>query len=141
MATANDLRRMALALEGTTEAPHFDRTAFKVARIYVTLSADGKTANFKFTPDEQDFKCMMLPEAFSRIPNAWGQQGWTAARLTGLSRADLEAALDMAWRHALPRKPGRSARDPQHIAPHGTSSQGRGTRRQGVARNSTRRSS
>jgi YjbR protein len=141
MATANDLRRMALALEGTTEAPHFDRTAFKVARIYVTLSADGKTANFKLTPDEQDFKCMMLPEAFSRIPNAWGQQGWTAARLTGLSRADLEAALDMAWRHALPRKPGRSARDPQHIAPHGTSSQGRGTRRQGVARNSTRRSS
>ena len=95
MATANDLRRMALALEGTTEAPHFDRTAFKVARIYVTLSADGKTANFKFTPDEQDFKCMMLPEAFSRIPNAWGQQGWTAARLTGLSRADLEAAAKL----------------------------------------------
>ncbi len=140
MATANDLRRMALALEGTTEAPHFDRTAFKVARIYVTLSADGKTANFKLTPDEQDFKCMMLPEAFSRIPNAWGQQGWTAARLTGLSRADLEAALDMAWRHALPRKPGRSARDPQH-ARDDTSSQGRRTRRQGVARNSTRRSS
>ena len=131
---------MALALEGTTEAPHFDRAAFKVARIYVTLSADGKTANFKFTPDEQDFKCMMLPEAFSRIPNAWGQQGWTAARLTGLSRADLEAALDMAWRHALPRTPGRSARDPKR-ARDGTSPPGRRTRRQGVARNSTRRSS
>ena len=36
MATAKDLRRMALALEGTTEAPHFDRAAFKVACIYVT---------------------------------------------------------------------------------------------------------
>jgi hypothetical protein len=50
MATGKDLRRLALALEGTTEAPHFDRLAFKVARIYVTLDADGRTANFKFTP-------------------------------------------------------------------------------------------
>jgi hypothetical protein len=52
MATGKDLRRFALSLQGTTEAPHFDRTAFKVARIYVTLAADGRTGNFKFTPDE-----------------------------------------------------------------------------------------
>jgi hypothetical protein len=52
MATARELRRMALASEGTTEAPHFDRAALKVHRIYVTLAADGKTANFNFTPDE-----------------------------------------------------------------------------------------
>jgi hypothetical protein len=38
MAKAADLRRIALALAGTVEAPHFDRAAFKVARIYVTLS-------------------------------------------------------------------------------------------------------
>ena len=52
MATARDLRGIALALEGTSEAPHFDRAAFKVKRIYVTLAADGRSANFKFTPDE-----------------------------------------------------------------------------------------
>ena len=74
MATAKDLRRMALALDGTTEAPHFDRAAFKVARIYVTLAPDGLTANFKFTPDEQEFKCMMAPEAFAPVPNAWGRK-------------------------------------------------------------------
>jgi hypothetical protein len=55
MASGKDLRRIALSLEGTSEAPHFDRAAFKVARIYVTLAADGKTANFKFSPDEQEF--------------------------------------------------------------------------------------
>jgi hypothetical protein len=37
MATAKDFRRIALSLPGTTEAPQFDRTAFKVARIYATL--------------------------------------------------------------------------------------------------------
>ena len=104
MATANDLRRLALALEGTTEAPHFDRAAFKVARIYVTLAADGKTANLKFTPNEQEFKCMIAPEAFAAIPNGWGRQGWTTATLSKLKAAELKAALEMAYQHALPVK-------------------------------------
>ena len=102
MATGRDLRRLALSLEGTVEAPHFDRAAFKVARIYVTLAADGHTANFKFTPDEQEFKCLLLPEAFQPVPNAWGRQGWTTATLARLGMADLQAALELAWRHALP---------------------------------------
>ena len=52
MANGKDLRRIALSLEGTTEAPHFDRAAFKVARIYATLAAGGRTANLKLSPDE-----------------------------------------------------------------------------------------
>lgn len=107
MTTGRDLRRLALALEGTTEAPHFDRAAFKVARTYVTLAADGRTANFKFTPDEQEFKCMMAPDAFAPIPNAWGRQGWTMAALSKLSATELKSTLEMAWAHALPKKPRR----------------------------------
>jgi hypothetical protein len=107
MATGKDLRRMALALPGTIEAPHFDRAAFKAARNYVTLSADERTANFKFTPDEQEFKCMMAPEAFSPIPNKWGAQGWTAAKLARLSPAQLKHALQTAYAHALPAKKKR----------------------------------
>ncbi len=87
MATGKDLRRIALSLQGTTEAPHFDRAAFKVARTYVTLAADGRSANFKFTPDEQEFKCMLAPEAFAPVPNAWGKQGWTTADLSKLGPA------------------------------------------------------
>ena len=101
MATAKDLRRIALSLEGTTEAPHFDRAAFKVARIYVTLAPDGRSANFKFTPDEQALKCTVAADAFARLPNAWGKQGWTTATLSALSRADLQSALETAWRHAV----------------------------------------
>jgi len=107
MASGKDLRRIALSLDGTVEAPHFDRAAFKVARIYVTLAADGRTANFKFSPDEQEFKCMMAPEAFAPVPNAWGKQGWTTATLAALSPAELKDALETAWRHAekKPRRP------------------------------------
>ena len=107
MATAKDLRRIALSLEGTREAPHFDRTAFKVVRIYATLAADGRTANLKFTPDEQALKCMTAAEAFSRIANAWGDQGWTTVTLSAVTIAELKHALEMAWQHGrtpAPRK-------------------------------------
>ncbi|HEV7278118.1 MAG TPA: MmcQ/YjbR family DNA-binding protein [Devosiaceae bacterium] len=99
MADASDLRRLALALEGTTEAPHFDRTAFRVARIFATLAADGRTANLKFSREEQEFKVLLAPEAFRPVANAWGRQGWTTVELDRLT----VAALELAWRHALPR--------------------------------------
>lgn len=104
MATGEDLRRIALSLEGTVEAPHFDRAAFKVARIYVTLAADELTANFNFSPDQQELKCVVAPEAFAPVPNAWGRQGWTTALLDQLTEAELADALQLAWKHALPRK-------------------------------------
>ena len=104
MATAKDLRRIALMLAGATEAPHFDRAAFKVARIFVTLAADGRTVNLKLSPDEQHFKCLMAPEAFAPVPGGWGSQGWTTATLAALSTAELEVALKMAWRHATPKR-------------------------------------
>jgi hypothetical protein len=99
MATANDVRKLALALEGTTEHPHFDRAAFKVKRIYATLAADGKSLNLKLTPEEQEFKTMMASEVFSQIPNAWGRQGWTGVDLKAIGKAELKAALTMAWEH------------------------------------------
>lgn len=107
MATGEDLRRLALSLSDTTEAPHFDRAAFRTKRIYATLAADGLTANLRFAPDEQEFRCMLAPAAFAAIPNAWGQQGWTTATLSELSLAELQSALETAWQHSLHAKPRR----------------------------------
>jgi hypothetical protein len=109
MATAADLRRIARALDGTSEVPHFDRAAFKAARIYVTLATDGLTANFKFPPGEQELKCLTAPEVFSAVPNAWSKQGWTTATLAALSRAELKAALVTAWQQAKPRAAKRQS--------------------------------
>src|SRR6476659_9476498 len=103
MATATDLHRIALSLAGTTEAPHFDRVAFKAARIYATLASDRRTANLKLSPEEQEFKCMLAPDAFSPVPNAWGKQGWTVATLAALSTAELKEVLEAAWRHGQPK--------------------------------------
>ena len=105
MADAEDLRRIAVALPGVGEYPHFDRVAFKARVTFATLAPDGQTANLKFTPDEQALKCLVASDAFSPLPNAWGARGWTVARLAALSEEELRAALEMAWRRAQEGKP------------------------------------
>jgi len=109
MAAADDLRRIALSLEGTTEAPHFDRRAFKARRIYMTLAADELTANIRFAPEEQELRCEMQPDAYRKVPNKWGDSGWTTATLAALTLDDLKSALMSAWRHQAP-PPKRGAR-------------------------------
>jgi hypothetical protein len=71
----------------------------------VTLAGDGKTANFMFSPDQQEFKCMMAPEAFAPVPNAWGRRGATTATLANLTVAELADALRTAWSRAVSRRP------------------------------------
>lgn len=96
---------IALSLPGTISAPHFDRLAFKVKRIYASLPADGLSANIKFTPEEQEMKCLLAPEIFERIENAWGRQGWTHMALAPAGEDDVRAALTLAHAHGAALKP------------------------------------
>jgi hypothetical protein len=105
-----DLRRIALALEGTTEAPHFDRSAFKVARIYATVPKDGHRANLRLSPEEKEFRCLLNPTAFAPVPNAWGRQGWTTVTLASLETDELASALKAAWRGAQHKSGRRRAK-------------------------------
>lgn len=112
MATAAEFRELAMSLAGTTVAPHFDRTAFKVQRIYATLAADQQTVNLKFAPEEQLEYCQRFPEAFTPVDNAWGRQGWTTLWLEELRPREMKAALQTAWNHAQLRTKKRSAKRP-----------------------------
>lgn len=92
MATATQFRRIALALPGTTEAPHFDRTAFKVRRIYATLAPDRRTANLMLTPDQQALKCEL--EGFAKVPNACGVRGATTVKLSAVTVQEAAGRAD-----------------------------------------------
>lgn len=109
MATAADLRRIALSFEGAEEYPHFDRAAFKTRRTFVTLAPDGKTANLMYSPDMQVLKCTVHPEAFAPTEGGWGSMGITTVILAKVSLVELEAALRLAWEKASAR-PVRKAR-------------------------------
>ncbi len=101
MANSEIFTAIAMALPGTTSAPHFNRTAFKVRRIYATLAGDGISANIKFSPDEQELKCMVAPDLFHAIDNGWGRQGWTTLQLEPAGEDDIAMALAMAHAHCV----------------------------------------
>ncbi|MEQ1650013.1 MAG: MmcQ/YjbR family DNA-binding protein [Hyphomicrobiaceae bacterium] len=107
MATARDLRRICLSLPGTIEVPHVDRAAFKVHRIYATLAPDQKSANLKFTLDEQALKCLTAPDVFTPVPGGWGKMGFTTITLAKAPLTELRAALTTAHAHAASKKPPR----------------------------------
>jgi YjbR len=111
MADAALFRKLALALDGAAEYPHFDRRAFKARVTFATLAPDEKTANIKFAPDEQALKCAVAPDAFAPLDNAWGRRGWTRAILMALSEDELRAALEIAYRGAaVPKTRSRTRR-------------------------------
>lgn len=101
--TTEEFRHIALSFPETTEAPHFDRTAFKVTgkRIFTTLHHPTETANIKLSKKEQTVFCSLDEKIVYAVPNKWGDQGWTTFELKNASRELILEALDSAYRDVL----------------------------------------
>jgi YjbR len=97
-------RELALALPVASEAPHFDRIAFRTPRkIFATLSAGGSDLNLMYDPDLRDFYCEQAPHAFTPVPGGWGRRGATRCDLRNVDEATLTSALRAAHALAMPR--------------------------------------
>lgn len=107
MPDAADFRRLALALPGTTEAQHVDRRSFRARVIFATLSPDELTANLRFTPEDQTFRCEAIPHGFAPVPGGFGKMGWTTVTFASVAPDELASALEAAWRAATTKPPRR----------------------------------
>ena len=102
-------KKLALSLEGVSEAPHFDRTAFRRRTIFATLGA-GSDLNLMFDPDLRDFYVEQEPAAFSEHPSE------AVAPRDLHSRRKLEVGFVFGWRqHVQPSAALRRARSAQRI--------------------------
>ena len=94
-------RELAMALPEASEAPHFDRMAFRTPRkMFATLGAAGSDLNLMFNPELRDFFCEQAPHAFSPVPGGWGRMGATRCDLVAVDEATLAPALIAAHRLA-----------------------------------------
>jgi hypothetical protein len=101
--TEDDVRRMALALPGTTEAPHHERTSFRVGgKIFATMPPDGASVNVLLGEEEARTAAEESPD--------WVELLWWGRRLSGvqvdLPNADadvLAELLEDAYRQREPR--------------------------------------
>jgi hypothetical protein len=97
-------RELALALPAASEAPHFDRLAFRTPRkIFATLGAGGGDLNLAYNPDLRDFWCEHAPHAFAPVPGGWGRKGATRCDLSRVDEPTLASALRAAHALAAPK--------------------------------------
>jgi len=103
--TANDFRKMALALPETEERSHMNHPDFRVAgKIFATLAYPDKTcAMVKLTPEQQHYFSKDEPEVFVPINGAWGRRGATRVNLKAARKDSVRKAIEAAWRNTAPK--------------------------------------
>lgn len=104
--TAKRARELMLGLDAASEAPHFDRIAFKTPkRTFATMAGNGGDVNFMFDGALQEFYCEQAPEAFAPVPGGWGRMGATRCDLKRVDTATFQSALKAAHARAMAPRP------------------------------------
>ncbi|HWA90404.1 MAG TPA: MmcQ/YjbR family DNA-binding protein [Rhizomicrobium sp.] len=94
MPTAADIRKIALALEGTREVDHFARPAFRTPkRIYAVIRPDGLWLNLPV--ERKEFLLEADPAAF--VKYMWGKTVNVIVQPERVSAAELKVLLREAW--------------------------------------------
>ena len=99
-----DVRRVAMALLGTTESPHHRYTSFRVrGRIYATAPLEGSLLHIFLDEEDRDRMARLHPGAYDRL--GWGRK--IVGLRVDLGRAnpdDVATLLRTAWQRKLPKR-------------------------------------
>ena len=105
MSIITNLRNLALSLPETSEAPHFEKTSFRVAKkIFVTVYEKKQEACVKLSEKDQDIFSLGNQTIVFPVPNKWGKQGWTIIDLTRVHSDLLRDAIVTAYCEVAPKK-------------------------------------
>jgi hypothetical protein len=113
--TANQFRRIALAMSDAVEAAHMGHPDFRAnGRIFATLAfPDKKWGMVVLLPDQQQQYAGQHPEAFVPAGGAWGRTGSTLVRLELVDEETLGEVMTLAWQNTVQKsKAGRPKAKP-----------------------------
>ena len=104
--TANDFRKMALALPEAEEHSHMKHPDFRVAgKIFATLGYPDKTRGMvKLSPEDQHYFSKDYPDVFIPVKGTWGRRGATSVHLKAAKKDVLSKAIESAWRNIAPKR-------------------------------------
>jgi len=104
--TANDFRKLALALPQTEERSHMNHPDFRVAgKIFATLGYPDKTHGMvKLSPEDQHYFSKDYPDVFVPVNGVWGRRGATSVHLKAVKKEVLQKAIQAAWRNTAPKR-------------------------------------
>jgi hypothetical protein len=104
--TANEFRKLALAIPTAIEGSHMNHPDFRVAgKIFASLGVpDENWAMVKLMPDQQRAFIDKAPQVFKPCSGAWGRQGATNVYLGAAKTSVVRAALDAATKNVGSKK-------------------------------------
>lgn len=109
------VRRLALALPGVVERPHWNLPSFRVnGRIFATIHEHTGRVMVKLSPEQQEEWETREPGVVSPVPGGWGRNGATFVELRSARSAMLRTLLRLAWLNAAPKRVTRSRGATRH---------------------------
>jgi hypothetical protein len=103
--TPDALRKLALSFPEAHEAPHFDRTSFRVGtKIFATMTADGKEAMVRVAPGRVHDLLEEHPDVFFSYGGWTVKNGSLGVRLAKVKIAMMRELVRDSWKHAAPKK-------------------------------------
>ena len=107
MATADDIRRLALALPEAVEADHHGMPSFRVrGKIFSTIHVAHPRMMVKLDPEDQRNLAEAHPGVVEPVPGYWGRKGSTFVWYEKADDALIATLLQMAHAGVAP-KPGK----------------------------------
>ena len=104
MVTADDVRRVGLALPRTYERQVRGRWKLKVGQIvYVAFSRDERDLGFGFPKEQREGLVASDPDTFFLPPRADLRYQWVCAHLDRLDEQEMRELVTDAWRMCTPR--------------------------------------
>ena len=99
MATATDIRKFALALDGVSEIDHHNRPAFRTkTRIFAVIRPDGLFLHLQ--DERKEFLFAADPGVF--VKSMWGKTAIVIAQYARLPKPELAGLIREAWENASP---------------------------------------
>jgi predicted DNA-binding protein (MmcQ/YjbR family) len=90
------IRKIALALPGVEEKPHFGSPSFRFGgKIFIQISGEKGEAIFKLSPMHQEILFETRPDAFHA--EIWGNIRWTRLMLDHIAADELTALVREAY--------------------------------------------
>ena len=104
MVSIETFRKLALSFPEATEAPHFEKTSFRVKnKIFATYDDQQKRACLKLSEADQDVFSVADKTNIYPLNNKWGKQGWTLVEMKTVKKDLFIAALKTAYCEVAPK--------------------------------------
>jgi hypothetical protein len=103
--TADQFRKLALALPEAVESSHMDHPDFRVGgKIFASLGPKEEWGMAKLDPAQQASFVAEAPDHFRPARGVWGARGATIVTLRGARVPVVREALALAWRNVAPKR-------------------------------------